>query len=789
MKYLLLSFFTFLFLNVSDAQKMKGFFNYEWNEKTGEVILDIPTDRINEKFLYVNALAAGVGSNDIGLDRGQLGDQRVVSFYKSGNKVLLIEENLKYRANSKNKQEKKAVEEAFAKSIIWGFSIKEQNESMIKIDLNNFLTRDAHSIVETLIEKKQGPYKVDKSKSAIYKEGLLNFPLNSEFEALVTYTGSAKGEFIKSVTPTPNIISVRQHHSFIELPDGNYKPRVFKPECGYFPLSYYDYATGIDKDLSKRYIYRHRLEKKDANTKTSEAIEPIVYYLDNGCPEPIRSALIDGAKWWNEAFEAAGFKNAFQVKILPKDAHPLDVRYNMIQWVHRSTRGWSYGASISDPRTGEILKGHVSLGSLRVRQDYLIAQGIVSSFDEKQDDPRILEMALARLRQLSAHEVGHTIGLAHNFAASYNGRASVMDYPHPYIELKDGKLDFSNAYDVGIGEWDKRAIIYGYSTTNEDEDEYLNSLISKNQKDGFKYITDQDARPAGGLHPNAHLWDNGKDAIGELSRISILRNHVLKNIGRGSIPKGMPYSEIEKVLVPAYLMHRFQVEAASKIIGGVDFTYDVKSEKRQDLHQHIASDKQKDALKELLKTLNVAFLKMPESLTNSIPPLAFGYPRNRESFKGHTGFLLDPLAAAEASANHTITFLLNPERLTRIYNNSDESWNLAIYFKSIVDHVQKQKQSDINYGLMLEKLCFVHLLKIANNKKINKQVAAMSLMKLKHFLSREGDSNLSGYDAFQISSHQLYLSELLNTFQDDASKLVLPEFMKMPPGSPIGCGH
>jgi len=788
MKYNIIIILLFLFSS-SGAQKKQGFFNYEWNDTTGELLLDIPTNKLNEKFLYVNALAAGVGSNDLGLDRGQLGDQRVVYFYKSGNKVLLIEENLMYRANSDNLQEQRAVEEAFAKSVIWGFPIKEQNSTNIKVDLNNFLQRDAHGISEKLAENKQGQYKVDKSKSAIYKKGLLNFPFNSEFEAIVTYSGTAKGKYIKSVTPTPSLVSVRQHHSFIKLPDNKYRPRVFKPECGFFPLSYYDYATDIDKDLNKRFIYRHRLEKKDPNAKMSEAVEPIVYYLDNGCPEPIRSALIDGANWWNEAFEAAGFKNAFQVKILPEDAHPLDVRYNMIQWVHRSTRGWSYGASISDPRTGEILKGHVSLGSLRVRQDYLIAQGIVSSFDSKKDDPRILEMALARLRQLSAHEVGHTIGLAHNFAASYNDRASVMDYPHPYIELSGNKLDFSKAYDVGIGEWDKRAITYGYSTTSQNEDDYLNTLIAENKKDGYKYITDQDARPAGGLHPNAHLWDNGRDAIGELSRMSTLRNHVLNKMGSGSIPTGTPYSEIEKVLVPAYLMHRFQVEAVSKIIGGVDFTYDVKSNQPQQMHQHISTKKQNEALDALLKTLDVSFLEMPESLTNSIPPLAFGYPRNRESFKGHTGFLLDPLAAAEASANHTMTFLLNPERLTRIYNNSNSEWNLGSYFKKIVGHVQDQKETDINYGLMLEKLCFVHLLKVASNPKLNKQVAAMCLMKLKHFLKRNENTKLSEYDAFQVSAHQLYLTGLINSFHDDASSLVLPEFMKMPPGSPIGCEH
>ena len=772
------------------SQIQKGFYDFEWKENTGELILDVPVERVGEKFLYTNALTAGVGSNDIGLDRGQLGDERVVSFYKSGNKLLLIEDNLKYRAISDDEEERRAVEEAFAKSVLWGFKIKAENSKVIQIALNDFLLRDAHGVVERLAENKQGQYKVDKGKSAIYKEGLFNFPYNSEFEAIITYSGIAKGDYIKSVVPTANLVSVRQHHSFVKLPDDNYQPRMFKPECGYFPLSYYDYATDIDKDIIKRFIYRHRLEKKYPNQAISEAKEPIVYYLDRGCPEPIRSALIEGAQWWNEAFEAAGFKDAFQVKILPEGAHPLDVRYNMIQWVHRSTRGWSYGGSVSDPRTGEILKGHVSLGSLRVRQDYLIAQGIVSSFDEGKDDPRMLEMALARLRQLSAHEVGHTIGLAHNFASSYNDRASVMDYPHPYIELNDnGRLDFTNAYDVGIGEWDKRAVIYGYSVTTEDENDYLNSLITKNRNDGFKYITDQDARPIGGLHPHAHLWDNGKDVIGELSRITKLRHHVLNNLDEGAIPLGTPYSEIEKVIVPAYLMHRYQVEAVAKIIGGVDFNYDTKSSIKNGSFKMISHGKQEKGLQSLLNTLDISFLKMPESLVQLVPPPAFGYQRNRESLKGYTGSLLDPLAAAEASANHTITFLLNKERLARIYNQSSPSWNLEYYLETILDHLKLQTKTDLKYGLMLEKLFFIHLLKVANDNDANKQVSALTKVVLMQFHNIEDLTKMSDYEGMQHKAHQVYLSGLLKTFMEDASKLTLPKLIVMPPGSPIGCSH
>lgn len=776
-----------------DAQiKKEGFFNYELNEVSGEVLLDIPVNELGKQFLYVNSMTSGVGSNDLGLDRGQLGDQRVVYFYKSGNKLLLIEENLKFRAISDNIEEYKAVDQAFAKSVIWGFKIKMQSPSQITIDISDFLINDAHGIVANLTSNKQGQYKLDKSKSGIYPEGFFNFPKNTEFEAIVSYVGSAKGEYVKSVVPSPNNISVRLHHSFIELPDDGYEKRNFHPESGFFNLQYADYATPIEEDLVKRFIYRHRLKKKNPNATSSEAVEPIIYYLDRGCPEPIRSALIDGAKWWNEAFEAAGFINAFQVKDLPENAHPMDVRYNLIQWVHRSTRGWSYGSNINDPRTGEILKGHVSLGSLRVRQDYLIAQGILSSFDEEKEDPRLKQMALARLRQLSAHEVGHTIGLAHNFAASYNDRASVMDYPHPMLKLtSSGDIEFDDAYDVGIGDWDKRTIIYGYGYPKEGETEsaFLDRVIQENRKEGFKYITDQDARPKGGLHPYAHLWDNGSDPIGELHRISELRKHALSKIGSGSIPKGLPYSEIEKVLVPVYLMHRYQIEAVSKLIGGVDFSYDVKTSDSEVQFAAIEQGIQERALKTMLTTVDAAFLKMPENVLSSIPPPAFGYGRDRESFKGYTGSLLDPLAAAEASANNTLTFLFDSERVTRIYNSSDSEWNLDTYYNTILSHVGEQSKFDNDITLMLLKVMFKHLMTLAMDQNINQQVSAISLLYAQRLVY---ETNLSGefssnYDKLQYQAHMVYLRKIIETYFQDPSQVTLPKFKPLPPGSPIGC--
>jgi len=779
-----------LFSNIT-AQRFEGYFDFSWDEAKGTITLEIPADRIGEEFLYVGSLSAGLGSNDIGLDRGQLGQERVVRFEKIGPKILLVQTNMDYRAISDNELEKRSVKEAFAESVLWGFELKEQEDKSIhKIDFTPFLMNDMHGVTKRLKRSKQGTFKLDKKRSAVWMERTKAFPDNSEFDALLTFGGEAQGAWVRSVTPMPDAITVRQHHSFIRLPDDAYKPRDFHPYAAMNAISYYDYATPIESPINKRHIVRHRLQKKNPAAAVSEAVEPIIYYMDPGCPEPVKSALMEGARWWDQAYQAAGFApGTFQVKVLPVGADMMDVRYNVIQWVHRSTRGWSYGASVIDPRTGEILKGHVSLGSLRVRQDYLIAQGILSPFGSSDDNTsQMKEMALARLRQLAAHEVGHTIGLAHNFASSVNGRASVMDYPHPYIELTtSGDLDFSKAYDTKIGDWDKISITYGYKefAPGVDEQAALQEIILDAQQKGYKFISDSDARPTGGAHPDGHLWDNGTDITGELNRMMTLRSNALKRFGEASITSGTPLSELEKVLVPLYLMHRYQMEATAKIVGGLQYQYYVKGDGYQHEVTPVPLSAQGLAIRSILNTVTASNLALPDHIIKMIPPSAFGYRRDRETFKGRTNLAFDALAPAESYTHMVFSMLLHQDRLARIHRQNvahGHPMKLSEYLGEVSSMIFVQRSVDPYHGALEQIVKYSltqHLVQLTHGKNIDPLVA----IEARACLTNIQEEYLS-----DDTSTSAYLKDFIEKGLDDPTEIVIPDLKELPPGSPIGCG-
>lgn len=776
---------------IEGLQKYPGYHDFYWSEEEGKIYLAVT--RWDEDFLYVNSLSAGVGSNDIGLDRNQLGSNRVVRWQKIGPKVLLLERNLDYRAVSDNPDERQSVADAFAQSVLAGFKVEAATDNEVLIDLTPLLMTDAHGVASRLKRSKQGTFKIDPLRSAIHLDRTKNFPQNSEFEALLTFAGEAEASQLRSVTPNSEAFSVRMHHSFVQLPDDKFEPRVYDPRSGYFDMSYADYATPIDQPLVKRFIRKHRLVKKDPAAAVSEPVEPIVYYLDRGAPEPIRSALIEGAAWWDQAFAAAGYQNAFQVKLLPEDADPLDVRYNVINWVHRSTRGWSYGSSVVDPRTGEIIKGHVLLGSLRVRQDFLIAQGMVEAYQDGTDaDPRLLELALARLRQLSAHEVGHTIGLAHNFAASINDRASVMDYPHPYVTLKDGKIDFSEAYAVGIGEWDKRTILYGYQDFKVAKDQnraefiadQLQEILAENERMNFLYVSDPDSRAPSTANADGHLWDNGKSPVEELKRLSEIRAFALDNFGLPNIMPGAPVSSLENVFVPVYLMHRYQVEGASKLIGGYHYSYAVRTANTPEKVVYpVSATTQQEALEALLMTISPAYLAVPPRIQQLLPPQAYGYQRDRELFNFYTAGTFDAIAAAEAAAEHTLSHLLHPARLARIENQpmiNLENYLLTI-FKSLRSNLGN-KYAELSNGKQISQAVyfrfFQHLLQLAANKEVSSGVRSAAIFRANEMVKE-------AYFGDGLSS---LIDLTMQQFRENPEAFKAAPAKQLPDGSPIGCG-
>ena len=678
-------------------QKIDGYFPLYWDERTGSLFIEIP--RFDSDFLFNTGLAAGLGSNDIGLDRGAGGGARIVSFQRVGPRVLMVQPNMSFRSSSANPLERKSVEDSFAKSVLWGFTVAAETNGHVLVDATDFLLRDVTGAANSL---RPGTYRLDRTRSAFYMARTKAFPQNTEVEMTLTFVNDAAGGrgggaggptqgpgpipengggraggggggrggglfsgSVASVTPTAEAVTMREHVSLVELPDNNYKPRYDDPRGGYGGLTFVDYSVPIGEPMQMRYIRRHRLEKKDPSAAVSEAVKPIQYWVDSGAPEDVKKALVEGASWWSQAFEAAGFRNGFKVDVLPDGADPMDIRYNMINWVHRSTRGWSSGGSVSDPRTGEIIKATVTLGSLRDRQDYLIFEGLTSPYTTGNEKPDILyQTALKRIRQLSAHEVGHTLGLGHNYYDSDKGWISVMDYPHPLETLNaDGSIDLSDAYPQHIGDWDKVTINYGYRqfAPGTDDKTALTKILDEAWAQDLRYMTNQDTDS----NPKVDQWSNGADQADELYRLMKVRRAALNRIGEHTIRAGAPTATIEEPLVPIFMYHRYAVESAASMVAGQDYIYGMRGDKRMPT-KGVGVDDQRKALDALAVTLRPSELTVPKPVLDLIAPRPPGWGMHRELFPRTTGDTFDPLSPATVAADVTIGFLLQLDRASRM---------------------------------------------------------------------------------------------------------------------------
>lgn len=681
--------------------------------RTGRVWANVQGS-LDQDMLVVEQVTQGVGVRGL-WDAGSIITQRLVNFRREGPKILLVAVETVHRSSDPGVTS--SVEQSFANSVMWTFAAQEDEDGLY-IDLTPYVLRDSEgSGLIGSLRSRGGDYYVDQARSVINKGKVKSRALFSCVETNLTYvdpSGGARG--LSRSLPDASAITVALRRSFVQLPplEGPeaFTPRPFLPKSGYGQVAYTDEAAPLLETRIKVYIRRHAIGGVTPGRSRQAGGAGITYYLDNGTPSYIAEAILEGINWWDQAFQSAGFPaGTFRAELQPDDVDLFDFdrTFNAVQWVHRDHRSWSVGSSVADPRTGEIIKGHVRLGSLRGRQDALIGLGLIQPYRHAAEGSRragelfseIEGAVLQRHRQLGAHEVGHTLGLAHNYMGStYTGcpeftshlggqgcDATVMDYPAPMVELSNGEILETAAYAQHIGEWDKVMIEYGYqelprSAQGSDAAalSYLQRVISDAETQrGYVFLSDQDNGGRGGpdssggirgLDWRSSQWDNGMDPAEALEHALDVRQTALATLDERSLQPYDPYSKLRDVLPPVWLWHRYEVEVAAKALGGVEFQHVVKGEPNaaEGRATPTAAPLQWGSLDALLRAVTPETLSMSPALSDAILPPAFGYTFDPDTdwLEGRMGDLFDPLGAAEIAAGVVFSYLLEGERVTRI---------------------------------------------------------------------------------------------------------------------------
>jgi hypothetical protein len=633
-------------------KRWDGLVPFYWDAEKGQLLIEV--SRWKEELLYGAGLAGGAGLLEASLDRGQLGELGLVRFERVGPRVLLHQRQTAHRSGVADAERTRVVEESFPSSVLAALTVVAADGDRVLADATDFVLRDT-VVLPLLKQAPLGDWRQDTARSALHFDRTGAFPRNTEIEVLLTFTSDNPAPAVAGVLPDGRTLTLRVHHTFVALPDAGYEPRRIDPRVGFIPQRHRDHTAPYTEPIDRYFASRWRLKKKDAAASLSEPVQPIVFHLDRGMPEPERSAVREAALWWNRAFEEAGFRDALVIRDLPEGATFLDTRYSGIEWINRAERAWSIGDFQADPRTGEIIHAVARIDSHRRRTTSRMWRNMRDP--ARSGDPNLDEQAfvLQRLAYLSAHEVGHTIGLMHNWAGTTFGWGSVMDYLGPNVQLRDGRLDLSDAYPREVGAYDKLAIRWGY--TPGAGPPALDTMVREAYARGIVYPRDDDPRWA--------EYDWGPDPVEWLRTTQDVRRTILARFSPAQLEPGEWLHDLQERFNLAYLYHRFGLQAAQQHVGGQFQANAVKGDGQTPL-RWVEPARERRALDLLMASLAPESLDVPDGALAGLVAAPSGTAPTRERFASEAGATFSPLTAARALAGLIVHPLLDPERAARL---------------------------------------------------------------------------------------------------------------------------